>query len=67
MQRFLSQPFQPAETFTGIAGVFVSREDTIDGFKRLVEGELDAIPEAAFFMAGTLESVYQKAKELDAA
>ena len=67
IQRFLSQPFQTAETFTGIPGVFVSREDTIDGFKRLVEGELDAIPEAAFFMAGTLESVYQKAKELDAA
>ena len=67
IQRFLSQPFQTAETFTGIPGVFVSREDTIDGFKRIVEGELDHVPEAAFFMVGTLADVYQKAKELEAA
>ncbi|WP_082191972.1 F0F1 ATP synthase subunit beta [Candidatus Hepatobacter penaei] len=64
IQRFLSQPFQTAETFTNIAGVFVSREDTIDGFKRIVEGELDDVPEAAFFMTGTIQDVYQKAKDL---
>lgn len=66
IQRFLSQPFQTAEAFTSIPGVFVSREDTIEGFRSIVEGEVDDLPEAAFYMTGTLQDVHKKAKELAA-
>ena len=64
IQRFLSQPFHVAEVFTGTAGVFVQLEDTIKGFKGIVNGEYDHIPEAAFYMVGTIEEVLEKAKEM---
>ncbi len=65
IQRFLSQPFHVAEVFTGSPGVFVSLQDTIKGFKGLVEGEYDNIPESAFYMVGTIEEAVQKAKKLE--
>ena len=55
IQRFLSQPFHVAEVFTGTPGVFVELEDTIKGFKGLVEGKYDDLPEAAFYMVGKIE------------
>ncbi len=64
IQKFLSQPFHVAEVFTGSPGVFVGLQDTIKGFKGLVEGEYDDIPEAAFYMVGTIEEAIQKAKKL---
>ena len=64
IQKFLSQPFHVAEVFTGSPGVFVSLQETIKGFKGLVEGEYDDIPEAAFYMVGTIEEALQKAKKL---
>jgi F-type H+-transporting ATPase subunit beta len=66
IQRFLSQPFHVAEVFTGSPGVFVNLEDTIKGFKGIVDGEYDHIPEAAFYMVGTIEEVLDKAKRLAA-
>jgi len=66
IQRFLSQPFHVAEVFTGQPGVFVPLEDTIKGFKGLVEGEYDDIPEAAFYMCGTIEEAMQKARKMAA-
>jgi F-type H+-transporting ATPase subunit beta len=57
IQRFLSQPFKVAEQFTGIPGTYVKLEDTIRGFKGLVDGEYDHIPEQAFYMKGTIEEV----------
>ncbi|MFC3712764.1 F0F1 ATP synthase subunit beta [Sphingoaurantiacus capsulatus] len=66
IQRFLSQPFHVAEIFTGSPGVFVSVEDTIKGFKGLVAGEYDHLPEAAFYMVGTIEQVIEKAQRLAA-
>jgi len=66
IQRFLSQPFHVAEVFTGTPGVFVSLEDTIKGFKGIVAGEYDHIPEAAFYMVGTIEEALEKAKRLAA-
>ena len=66
IQRFLSQPFHVAEVFTGSPGVFVDLEDTIKGFKGIVEGEYDHIPEAAFYMVGTMDEVLEKAKRLAA-
>ena len=67
IQRFLSQPFHVAEIFTGMSGVFVDLEDTIRGFKGLVEGEYDDLPEAAFYMVGKIEDAVEKAKEMAAA
>ncbi len=67
IQRFLSQPFHVAEIFTGMSGVFVDLEDTIKGFKGLVEGEYDDLPEAAFYMVGKIEDAIEKAKEMAAA
>ena len=67
IQRFLSQPFHVAEIFTGMSGVFVDLEDTIKGFKGLVEGEYDDLPEAAFYMVGRIEDAVEKAKEMAAA
>jgi F-type H+-transporting ATPase subunit beta len=64
IQRFLSQPFHVAEVFTGSKGVFVKLEDTIKGFKGIVEGHYDDLPEAAFYMVGTIEEAIEKAKRL---
>lgn len=65
IQRFLSQPFHVAEVFTGIKGKFVELGDTIAGFKGLVEGKYDHLPEAAFYMVGTIEEAIEKAKKLE--
>merc|ERR1712038_583398 len=62
IQRFLSQPFQVAETFTGTPGVYVSLKNTILGFNRILDGELDNIPENAFYMVGDIDEVLQKAE-----
>ena len=64
IQRFLSQPFHVAEVFTGTPGVFVQLEDTIKGFKAIVAGEYDHLPEAAFYMVGTIEDAVAKAQRL---
>lgn len=64
IQRFLSQPFHVAEQFTGTPGVFVSIEDTIKGFKMIINGEVDEYPEAAFMMVGTIEEAIEKGKKL---
>ncbi len=66
IERFLSQPFFVAEVFTGTPGVFVELEDTIKGFKGVVAGEYDHLPEAAFYMVGTIEMAVEKAKKLAA-
>jgi F-type H+-transporting ATPase subunit beta len=66
IQRFLSQPFHVAEIFTGTPGVFVQLEDTIKGFKAIVNGEYDHLPEAAFYMVGTIEQAVEKAQKLAA-
>jgi len=66
IQRFLSQPFHVAEVFTGFPGVLVSLEDTIKGFQGLVDGEYDDLPEAAFYMVGTIEEAIDKAKKMAA-
>lgn len=66
IQRFLSQPFHVAEIFTGFSGVLVNLEDTIKGFKGLVAGEYDDLPEAAFYMVGTIEDAVEKAKKMAA-
>ena len=65
IQRFLSQPFHVAETFTGIPGKYVPLKDTIKGFKMIVEGEMDEYPEWAFFNVGTIEEVIEKAKSAE--
>jgi F-type H+/Na+-transporting ATPase subunit beta len=67
IQRFLSQPFHVAEQFTGIPGKYVPLADTIRSFKMIVGGELDHIPEQAFYMVGPIEEVFAKAKELEKA
>ena len=64
IQKYLSQPFHVAEVFTGTPGVFVSLEDTIKGFKGIVRGDYDHLPEAAFYMVGTIDEVIEKAKKL---
>ena len=64
MQRFLSQPFTVAETFTGAPGKYVSLADTIRGFKGIVAGEYDDLPEQAFYMVGGIEEAVEKAKTL---
>ncbi len=64
IQRFLSQPFHVAEVFTGTSGVFVELEDTIKGFKGLVDGKYDDLPEAAFYMVGKIEEAEEKAKKM---
>jgi F-type H+-transporting ATPase subunit beta len=66
IQRFLSQPFHVAEVFTGTPGVLVSLEDTIKGFKGIVAGEYDEMPEASFYMVGTIEEAVDKAKKMAA-
>ena len=64
IQRFLSQPFFVAEVFTGTPGKFVKLEDTIKGFKSIVDGEHDNIPESAFYMVGTIEEALEKSKKI---
>ncbi len=64
IQRFLSQPFHVAEVFTGSPGVFVNLEDTIKGFKGICAGEYDHLPEAAFYMVGTIEEATEKAQKM---
>ena len=64
IQRFLSQPFFVAEQFSGIPGKYVKLEDTIRGFKEIIEGKHDDLPEQAFYMVGTIEEAVEKAKSL---
>lgn len=64
IQRFLSQPFFVAEEFTGKEGRYVKLEDTIKGFSKIIKGELDSVPEQAFYMAGGIEEVVQRAEEI---
>lgn len=64
IERFLSQPFHVAEVFTGAPGKFVSLEDTISGFTDLVEGKYDHLPEAAFYMVGSMEEAVEKARKM---
>lgn len=64
IQRFLSQPFHVAEVFTGSPGKYVSLKETIRGFKMIVDGELDHLPEQAFYMVGTIDEAIEKAKKL---
>jgi F-type H+-transporting ATPase subunit beta len=66
LQRFLSQPFHVAEQFTGMQGKYVKLEDTIKGFKEIVDGKHDEIPEQAFYMQGTIEDVLARAEQLKA-
>ena len=64
IQRFLSQPFHVAEVFTGSPGKYVTLKDTIKGFNMIVNGECDSLPEQAFYMVGTIEEAFEKAKTL---
>ncbi len=62
IQRFLSQPFHVAETFTGVPGKYVPLKETIRGFQAIINGEMDQYPESAFFNVGTIDDVFAKAK-----
>ena len=62
IQKFLSQPFSVAETFTGVPGKYVPLKETVRGFKAIIDGEMDEYPENAFFNVGTIEDVIAKAK-----
>jgi F-type H+-transporting ATPase subunit beta len=64
IQRFLSQPFHVAEVFTGSPGKYVALKDTIRGFKAIIAGEYDSLPEQAFYMVGGIEEAVEKAKTL---
>jgi F-type H+-transporting ATPase subunit beta len=64
LQRFFSQPFFVAEAFTGIKGKYVKLDDTIKGFKMILDGECDELPEQAFYMVGAIEEAFEKAKQL---
>lgn len=64
IQRFLSQPFHVAEVFTGSPGKYVKMEDTIKGFKGIIDGDYDHLPEAAFYMVGAIDEVIEKAKKM---
>ena len=66
LERFLSQPFHVAEVFTGFPGVFVSLEETIKGFKGILNGDYDHLPEAAFYMVGTMDEAIAKAEKMAA-
>ena len=67
LQRFLSQPFFVAEQFTGFKGKYVTIADSIKGFKEIVAGKHDELPEQAFYMVGTIEEAVEKAAEMKAA
>ena len=64
IELFMTQPMFVAETFTGLQGRYVKVEDTVEGFEKLVEGECDELPEQAFYMVGTIDEAFDKAKEL---
>lgn len=64
IQRFLSQPFFVASEFTGMAGKYIKTDQTVKGFKKIVSGELDNLPEQAFYMVGTIEEAVEKAKRM---
>ncbi|MCQ2560066.1 MAG: F0F1 ATP synthase subunit beta, partial [Clostridia bacterium] len=64
LQRYLSQPFNVAENFTGMKGAIVSLKDTIRGFAEILDGKHDSLPEDAFYMVGTIEEAVEKAKSL---
>ena len=64
IQRFLSQPFFVAEVFTGSPGKYVTLAETIRGFKMIVAGECDHLPEQAFYMVGTIDEAFEKAKKM---
>ena len=64
IQRFLTQPFHVGEVFTGIPGKYVKVEDTIKGFKEILSGQHDDLPEQAFYMIGTIDEAVEKAKTL---
>jgi F-type H+-transporting ATPase subunit beta len=64
IQRFLSQSFHVAEIFTGAPGKYVSLKETIRGFKMIVDGECDSLPEQAFYMVGTIDEAFEKAKKM---
>jgi F-type H+-transporting ATPase subunit beta len=66
IERFLSQPFHVAEVFTGSPGIYVSLKDTITGFKAILAGEYDHLPEQAFYMVGSIEQAVEKAEKLSA-
>jgi F-type H+-transporting ATPase subunit beta len=63
IQRFLTQPMFVAENFTGVPGSYVTRDQAVNGFERILSGELDEIPEQHFYMAGTIEDVLERAKK----
>jgi F-type H+-transporting ATPase subunit beta len=65
IQKFLSQPFNVAEVFTGLKGKYVPVAETIRGFKMIIDGEMDNYPESAFLMAGTIDDVIAKAKQME--
>jgi F-type H+-transporting ATPase subunit beta len=67
IQRFLSQPFHVAEQFTGLPGKYVKLADTIRGFREIVEGKHDNLPEQAFYLQGTIDDVIERAKTMQAA
>ncbi|MGB1693970.1 MAG: F0F1 ATP synthase subunit beta, partial [bacterium] len=64
VQRFLSQPFFVAETFTGTSGEYVDIKETIRGFREILDGKHDELPEQAFYMVGTIEQVLEKASKM---
>jgi len=65
IERFLSQPFFVAEVFTGLSGKYVSLADSVSGFQKILNGELDSLPEQAFYLVGPIEDVIEKAKSLE--
>jgi len=65
-ERFLTQPFKVAETFTGIPGVYVPLHETVRGFKEILEGKHDHLPEQAFYMVGTIDEAVEKARKMGA-
>jgi F-type H+-transporting ATPase subunit beta len=67
IQRFLSQPFSVAETFTGMPGKYVQVKETVRSFKEILEGQHDLLPEQAFYMVGTVEEAVEKARQIEAA
>jgi F-type H+-transporting ATPase subunit beta len=67
IQRFLSQPFFVAEQFTGFKGKYVQIADTVKGFKEIVDGKHDDLPEQAFYMVGTIEEAVEKGRSMKAA
>jgi F-type H+/Na+-transporting ATPase subunit beta len=64
VQRFLSQPFFVAEQFTNMPGKYVDIKDTVKGFREILDGKHDSLPEQAFYMVGTIEEAVEKAKKL---